>query len=241
MSLQFSGRPTGNQLLDRLPRGDFERLIPHLQPIALEFRKVLYELHSSVEVVYFPIQGVLSAITTMSDGSAIEVATIGNEGMMGLPSFVEANTSPNRVLVQLPGHGLRMRASSLMDELDLKGPLHQLLVNYETAFIFYISQSVACNGLHPVQKRCCRWLLMTHDRMNSDTFPLTHEFLGIMLGVRRASVSEVLGPLSEAGLIHSGRGEIAILDRKGLESVSCECYRTVTSEFGRLLGNASAA
>jgi CRP-like cAMP-binding protein len=129
-----------------------------------------------------------------------------------------------------------MDASILKREAGKDGPLRRLLRRYNKAFLTQVSQSVACNGLHPIQQRCCRWLLITLDRMDSDVVPLTHEFLGIMLGVRRSSVTEVLGPLSEKGLINNSRGTITILDRAGLEKLSCECYRKVKNEFDRLLG-----
>src|SRR5436190_18095001 len=130
--------------------------------------------------------------------------------------------------------GLRMSADALRDECARDGPLRRLLVLYNTAFSTQVSYSVACNGLHKVEKRCCRWLLMTHDRVDSDVLPLTHEFLAIMLGVQRSSLTEVLQPLSDKGLIRNSRGKIKVIDRAGLEAASCECYRSVKDEFARL-------
>ncbi len=223
-----------NRLLARLPKDEYDRLLPRLQAVPFEFKQVVYHARSPIDYVYFPRRGTLSALTRMADGSAIEVATIGNEGMVGLMAFIGATTSPNEVIVQVPGDGLRMKAEVLQEEANRDGPLRRLLVLYHTAFHTQVSQSVACNGLHPILKRCCRWLLMTHDRVHSDDLHLTHEFLAIMLGVQRSSVTEVLQPWREQGLIYNGRGKIKVIDRKGLEAASCECYRSVQDEFDRL-------
>jgi CRP-like cAMP-binding protein len=223
-----------NQLLARLPQGEYQRLTPHLQAVSLAPKQLLYKARSPIDYVYFPTSGVVSAMTIMEDGAAIEVATIGNEGMTGLTAFIGGETSPNEVMVQVPGDGLRMRADVLKEETRQDGPLRRLLVLYNTAFSTQVSYSVACNGLHKVEQRCCRWLLMTADRVGSDRLPLTHEFLAIMLGVRRSSLTEVLQPLQQRGLIQNSRGTIKVLDRPGLEATSCECYRTVKEEFVRL-------
>jgi len=226
----------GNGLLRRLPGNTSERLFKSMQRVSLEPKNVLYEAHGSIKHCYFPIDCMLSAVTVMQDGSAIEVATVGNEGAVGLPTFLGADTSPNRVFVQIAGDALRIESAVLKEEAKRDGPLGDLLARYSVAFLVQVSQSVACNGLHPLEKRCCRWLLMTHDRLPSDEVPLTHEFLAIMLGVRRAGVGEVLQSLKEAGLIRYTRGNITVLDRSGLESKACECYQTVTHEYQRLLG-----
>jgi CRP-like cAMP-binding protein len=153
-----------------------------------------------------------------------------------LDALLADKMSINEVIIQIAGDALRMDVDVLEQEAGRDSPLRRVLLLYHTAFLTQVSQSVACNGLHPIQQRCCRWLLMTHDRMDSDEVPLTHEYLGIMLGVRRASVTEVLGPLHDKGLVNNGRGAITILDRAGLEKLSCECYRKVKDEFDRLLG-----
>jgi len=207
-----------------------------MKPVELKFKQVLYKYADPIELIYFPLSGAVSAVTTMEDGSAIEVATIGNEGMVGHSVLVADQQSTVDMLVQIPGEALRMRAEDLIEEVQSDGPLRRLMMRYNTAYLTQLSQSIACNGLHPIQQRCCRWLLITHDRLEADAVPLTHEFLGIMLGVRRASVTEVLGPLHEKGLISNSRGVITILDRGGLEKLACECYRKVKNEFDRLLG-----
>jgi CRP-like cAMP-binding protein len=223
-----------HRLLARLPRVVFERLAPLLQAVALPAKLVLYKVRAPLDCVHFPTSGIISAMTVMENGSAIEVATIGNEGMSGLTAFVGGESSPYEVMVQVPGDGLRMKANDFQPEVGREGPLRDLLVRYYTAFSTQVSYAVACNGLHTVEKRCCRWLLMTQDRVGADLLPLTHEFLAIMLGVRRASVTEVLRPLQEQGIIHNGRGEITILDRAALKANPCECYRVVEEEFARL-------
>jgi CRP-like cAMP-binding protein len=225
-----------NRLLSLLPQADYQRLAPHLQRISLPLKQILYRARSSIDEVYFPCTGMVSAMMIMDDGAAIEVATIGNEGMCGLTAFIGGKSSPNEVMVQVPGDGLRMRADVLKEEASHDGPLRRLLVLYNTAFSMQVSYSVACNGLHKVEKRCCRWLLMTADRVGSDDLPLTHEFLAVMLGVQRSSLTEVLHPLQERGLIRNSRGTIKILDRPGMEATSCECYKCVNEEFARLFG-----
>jgi CRP-like cAMP-binding protein len=230
-----------NRLISLLPSEDIERLKPRLKPVVLEFKNILYEPRTSIDYVYFPNRGVVSAINLMNDGGSIEVATIGNEGMVGLAAFFGTEPSPDRMVVQVPGDALRMRTEDLRNETITDSSLRDILGRYHGAFLKQIGQAVACNGLHPVLKRCCRWLLQTHDRVQWDEFPMTQEFLSHMLGVRRVSVTEVLKPLEEAGLISKQRGTITVLNRKGLEAESCECYRSVRNEFDRRLGKASHA
>ena len=205
-----------------------------LQPVELKPRQGVYHVHGPIDYVYFPTGGIISAMVVMEDGNAIEVTTIGKEGMAGLSALLGGDTSPYEVMVQVPGQGFRMRADAFTKATEVKGMFRSILVQYHTAFSAQVAYSVACNGLHTVEKRCCRWLLMTHDRVGSNVLQLTHEFLAIMLGVRRASITEVLKPLQNMGLIRNSRGEIEILDRAGLEKHACECYRAINAEFARL-------
>ena len=229
--------PSQNQLLARLPRDEYQRILNCAEQVTLKFKQLLYEPQRPIEYAYFPHLGVDPMITLMDDGTGIEVATIGNEGMVGLPLFLGDNLTPSRYIVQVEGTAMRMRAEVLRKETHGDTPLRRILMLYHSAFIKQISQSVACNGLHSILQRCCRWLLMTHDRVgNSDTFPLTHEFLSQMLGVRRSSVTDVLQSLSEKGWIENGRGKITIMNRAEMEAASCECYRSVNDEFTRLFG-----
>jgi len=224
-----------NRLLAYLPPDILRRFQTHLQRVPLEAKHVLYEARAPIDYVYFPIHGTLSAVNVMEDGSVIEVATVGREGAVGMGVIVGADTSLNRIFVQLSGEALRVKASSLKQAVEREELLGRLLRLYLSAFFNQVSQSVACNGLHPVLKRCCRWLLMTHDGAIGDEMKMTHEFLAVMLGVRRPGVTEVVQLLAKRGLIHHHRGVITIVDRKGLEAASCECYRSVKDEYERLL------
>jgi CRP-like cAMP-binding protein len=171
----------------------------------------------------------------MGNGAAIEVGNIGREGLAGVSAALGVLTTPHKHLVQAEGAALRMDAVALARECEKDGPLRRVLVRYHTYFLFQVSQAGACNGIHSVHQRCCRWLLMSHDRIGSDDLPLTHEFLATMLGVRRVSVTLVLHPLQELGLIRTARGRITVRDRKGLEVATCECYQLVRDEYDRLM------
>lgn len=236
VNTQLPSSQSANKLLALLPVEVYQRLAPHLTMVTLSVNLVLYKARARMDYVCFPTSGIVSAMSIMQDGSAIEVATIGNEGMAGLTAFIGGETSPHEVMVQVAGDGLRMSAEQLKKECRRDSPLRALLVLYHTAFSTQVAYAVACNGLHKVEQRCCRWLLMTADRVGADELPLTHEFLAIMLGVRRSSVTEVLRPLQNLGLIRNSRGTIKIVDRTGLEARACECYRAVKAEFSRLFG-----
>lgn len=227
-----------NRFLARLPEVEYHRLLPHLEPVELQIKQVLYEAHGPIEHAYFPTDAVLSALTVMRDGNAIEVATVGHEGLVGHYGF-GGKTSPHKVIAQVPGGALRIESRALEEQAEGKGPLRDLLSAYHIAFVAQVSQSVACNGLHRLEQRCCRWLLMSRDRVGSDDLKLTHEYLAAMLGSRRASVTDVLRPLQEAGLVRSEWGRVLILDGAGLEARSCECYAQVRGRYDRLLGGPS--
>jgi len=220
-----------NRLLDLLGPNDLEQLRPHLQPLDFEYRQVLYEPNRPIEWVHFPVTGVASLVNTMADGSAVEVGTIGNEGMVGLPIVLGDRVDPSSAYVQVPGSGLRLRASILEEKLRSSGSMRRVMLHYAHAFFSQIMQSAACAHFHSLNQRCCRWLLMTHDRVQSDEFLLTQEFLGMMLGVRRSSVTEAARGLKNK------RGQVTVLDRPGLEKLSCECYDVSKREFDRLLGS----
>src|SRR3954469_19228502 len=224
-----------NRFLARLPEADYRRLASLMQPVSLASGQVLYEARGPIEYAYFPTGAVVSAMTVMRDGNAIEVATIGTEGLVGHYGF-GGKTSPHRVVVQVEDGALRIASRVLQAEALRDGPLKDLLAAYHIAFMGQVSQSVACNGLHRLVQRCSRWLLMTRDRVGSDDLRLTHEYLAIMLGARRASVTEALRPLQEEGLVRCERGRVVILDGAGVEARSCECYAVVRDEYDRLLG-----
>jgi len=217
------------------PRRD-EGLLPHLEPIALTFKQVLYERDAPIPHLYFPAGGVVSLLITMDDGAAIEVATIGNEGLVGLAAVLGVEVSTERAIVQIAGDALRMEADVVARAIRSGSPTHDLLLRYAQALMMSLAQTAACNRLHPMEERCARWLLQTHDRVRSDAFPLTHAFLAQMLGVRRATVTVAAGMLQQAGLIRYSRGVVTIVDRPGLEAASCACYRLIQARFDRLLG-----
>ncbi len=227
-----------NVLLAHVPRAEFQRLQAQLEPVSLEFRAPLYEPGDAIRHVYFPLSGVISMLAVMADGQGIELAALGCEGLVGLPALLGAFITPFRFLVQVPGEALRLDARVLQAESQRAGPLHQVLYRYANAFLMQLAQAAACNGLHTVKQRCCRWLLMTHDRVRADAFPLTQDFLARMLGVRRASVADVARMLQRDGLIQYHRGMLTILDRAGLEKAACECYQLIQREFSRLGGDA---
>jgi CRP-like cAMP-binding protein len=227
-----------NRFLAYLPEATYRRLEPVLELVSLTSGQILYEARAPIEYAYFPMGAVLSALTVMEDGNAIEVATIGNEGMVGHYGF-GGMRSPHRMIVQVENGGLRIQTRVLEREAASDDRLRELWTEYHVAFVSQVSQSVACNGLHRLAQRCCRWLLMTRDRVGADELRLTHEYLALMLGARRASVTDILRPLQKAGLVRSHRGWITILDRAGLEARSCECYFVVRDEYDRLLGELS--
>jgi CRP-like cAMP-binding protein len=224
-----------NRLLVALPRDEHDRLLPHLEKVSLPLRDILYDANGPIAHVFFPLHGVISLVI-MDGGFTLEVGIIGNEGLVGTPVFLGADRSPTRAIAQIPAEALRMDAKFFQKEMKRAGPMHGLVQRYTQTMINQISQSIVCNHRHSVEKRMCRWLLMSHDRVGADEFPLTHEFLAQMLGVCRPTVTAVAGSLQKTGLITYHRGTITVLDRKGLEAASCECYAVVANELDRLLG-----
>lgn len=227
--------PMGNRLLATLPPAEFGRIAPHLEAVALEVRHTVIEPNRTIEDVYFPVDCVVSILGLMEDGSAVESATVGNEGMAGLPVYLGAMQMAGQAFVQVPGTAYRMPAGVLREEIRRGSALSALLGRYTQALFTMVSQSSACNRKHSVEARCARWLLQTHDRVPGDAFELTQLFLSQMLGVRRAAVSGVAAGLQARGLITYVRGRIEIVDRAGLDAASCVCYGIVRAEFTRML------
>jgi CRP-like cAMP-binding protein len=235
-----SNRPEfieGNRLLDSLPAADKAELAPHLELVRLELKELLLEQGKRIDSVYFPLTSVASLLNLVQDTSGVEIATVGNEGLVGLSVSWEINTLNPREFVQcqVPGDALVMDAETFASKVAAGGELTWLVHRYTQAFVTQIGQQVACNGLHSIEERCARWMLLTHDRVGSDEFPLTQEFLAQMLGVRRPSVTVVAGILQQAGFIRFHRGRITITDRRGLENASCDCYRVLREVFDRLV------
>lgn len=230
--------PAVNKLLSTLPPADRERISSNLTTVPAPFKHVFYKQGATIDHVYFPGSGAWSLTKTMEDGGTSEVGTIGNEGMIGCSVFFGDRLSPTEALVQVAGvvDSYKMPVAAFMTEMQLHGAFFNKVIRYHQALSLQIQQTSACNALHPAEQRCSRWLLMTRDRVGSDDLKLTHEFLAIMLGVRRPTVTIIAGTLEKAGLIANGhRGAISILNRQGLEAASCECYATVKDNFARLL------
>src|SRR5829696_7839512 len=224
-----------NALLAYLSSSTITDFARHLEPVRLDLKLVLYEPGQKMQYAYFPESGMISVVSIMDDGRSIEVGTIGREGMTGASILLTADRVPYQYFVQMVGEGYRIKAAALKVAAEEKPELQALIFSYQAAFLNQSMQAAACNGLHSVQQRCCRWILMTQDRVDSEIVPLTHEFLGLMLGVRRASVSDVLQPLQTRGWIRSHRGEITVLNRKALETGSCECYRLIAKQYADLV------
>lgn len=224
-----------NRLLAMLPRAEYDRLLPLMRPVEIALRETVYRQNAPIEYVYFPRSGVLSMIVVMEEGASVEVGIVGYEGFVGVPVFLNTERSPTQVLCQVSGSALRMPAAAFRDEVRKPGPLQLAVMQYTQTLLNAVSRVTACNQLHTCEVRCARWILATHDRVGADEFPMTHEFLAMMLGVRRASVTVAAGALQQAGLIEYRRGRMRVLDRAGLEAASCECYRLLRDEFDRLL------
>ncbi|MDB4905421.1 MAG: transcriptional regulator, Crp/Fnr family [Gemmatimonadetes bacterium] len=224
-----------NRLLRLAPAAEYERLAPHLETVRLTRRQLLYGPNEPIRYVYFPQTGVLSAISHLHENRAVEVGTIGNEGMLGLPVFLMSDRAPLEAVVHVPGVAKRVSADTFRELLHDCSEFHMVLHRYTLAFLTQVAQSAACNRVHSITERCARWLLMTHDRMQTDRFPLTQDLLAIMLGARRPGVSIAAAGLQSLGLIQYTRGRIAITDRKGLENAACECYGIVRQHLDRVL------
>ncbi len=232
----FSATRT-NRLLDALPAAARERWFSSLIPSFLAIKSVLFEPGDVIEQVYFPLDGVISLVTPLHDGDVVEVATVGNEGMVGVP-LVLGGALAVRAISGVAGWVLPMKAAAFWGAIQSENAVGDIVNDYVSAIFAQISQSAACNRLHSNEERLSRWLLMSHDRVGRDEFPITHEFLGQMLGSRRATVSLSAGALQGAGLIRYHRGRVTIIDRAGLEDFTCECYGVIKEELDSVLARA---
>jgi CRP-like cAMP-binding protein len=224
-----------NHLLAVLGPEERERLLRSAKSEGFAAHQVLYAPGREITHVYFPVGGMVSVVVKMTDAAAVEVVTIGNEGVVGIPVILGVTSTPTmEALWQIPGRALRIPAGVLREELRRTASLSRLLLRYAEAVMVQVAQHVACNRSHSMEQRCARWLLRTHDRVEGDEFPLTQQFLAQMLGVRRATVTIVAGALHKAGLIDYSRGRIRIVDRRGLEGAACECYDVVRRVMKRV-------
>jgi CRP-like cAMP-binding protein len=221
--------PPANHLLAALPDDDFARLAPALGNTALKLKRFLNKPGEPIDQVYFPGGGFASVVTVLKDGGMVEVATIGREGMLGMSGALNREPSPSAAMVQAETDVCyTMSSEAFRKEMDRRGPFYDLLTRYGQALVGFIMQSTACNAVHSVEQRLSRWLLLAHDRVGMDEFPLTQEFAAMMLGTSRPTVTVVAGTLQKAGLIKYHRGHVTVVDRETLEAASCECYQTAT-------------
>ncbi|OHD72812.1 MAG: Crp/Fnr family transcriptional regulator [Spirochaetes bacterium RBG_13_68_11] len=230
-----SSEPRANHLLSALPKPEFQRLLPHLEPVPLPLGKALYESGDRLSHVYFPTNAIVSLLYVMENGASAEIAVVGNDGIVGIALFMGGETMPNRAVVQSAGAAYRLKGQLLKYEFNRAGALQHLLLRYTLAMLAQMAQTAVCNRHHSIDQQLCRWLLLSLDRLPSNELSMTQELIANMLGVRREGVTEAAGKLQSAGLINYSRGLITVLDRPGLEARVCECYDVVKKEFLRLL------
>ncbi|HYG79831.1 MAG TPA: Crp/Fnr family transcriptional regulator [Pyrinomonadaceae bacterium] len=226
-----------NNILASLPPEEYERLAPHLEPVELPHGKVIQEAGGKITHVYFPERAMVSLVSHTPDGDSVEVGVVGFEGMVSISAILGVDKSPHEMLVQINNGALRLPVGALLDEFRRAGTLHDKLLRYTQGLLLQTSQVAACNARHTVSERLARWLLMSQDRCACEDLPFTHEFLSLMLGVRRAGVTEAALILQAEELIRYRRGHIKILDRQGLEDHACDCYEVVKAEFDLLVGS----
>ncbi len=231
---RLSSAALANKLIGILPASEVRWLVPLLEPVSLEVGQVLLD-RGKIAWVFFPSSGVVTKIVQMENGAQMEAGMIGNEGMVPLCLFLKLDTTPFHAVVQNPGQALRMSAEKFKAHVQPGQMFHSILLRFAAAFMAQVSLSAACNRLHHLSKRYCRWLLMTHDRIGVDQFTLTQESMAGMLGVRRMSITPIARRFQRDGLIRYSRGKMAILDRKGLERAACECYGRMKSIYDTLL------
>jgi CRP-like cAMP-binding protein len=224
-----------NRLLAALAPEDFAFLEPHLTIVDLQRGEILYEAGETIVHTYFPHDAMVSLVTIMHDGRSVEMATFGSEGLFGLVSAFVTRQSFGRYMVQLSGTASRIDLNMMHEAMAARPEIQGLVLRFTEALLAETLQTVACNAVHSVEARCCRWILMSQDRINQPDLPLTHEFLAEMLGVQRSTVSDVARTIQDKGLIRQGRGVITITDRRGLEATSCECYGVIRQKFEQLL------
>ncbi|MDY6947128.1 MAG: Crp/Fnr family transcriptional regulator [Pseudomonadota bacterium] len=227
--------PQQNHLLAALPAEDFQRIGKKLKLVTMPLGEALYESGSRQRAVYFPTTAIVSLLYTLSNGASAEIAVVGNEGLIGVSLFMGGETTPSRAVVQSAGYAYRLPGKFLKEEFTLGGSMQHLLLRYTQALLTQMAQTAVCNRHHSLDQQLCRWLLLSLDRLSGDELVMTQELIANMLGVRREGVTEAAGNLQDAGLIKYSRGRIRVLDRRGLESRTCECYAVVKKEFDRLL------
>jgi len=229
-----SHAPEQNHLLAALAPDERERIFPHLQPVALPLGKALYESGDLLRHVYFPTDAIVSLLYVLENGASAEIAVVGNEGLIGIALFMGGETTPSRAIVQSAGHAYRLVGQRLKEEFHRNGGVQLRLLRYTQGLITQMAQTAVCNRHHSVDQQLCRWLLLSLDRLASNELVMTQELIANMLGVRREGVTEAAGRLQKLGIIKYSRGKITVLDRPGLEALSCECYDAVRREADRI-------
>lgn len=227
--------PRQNHLLAALPAADAERLFPQLEYVPMPLGHVLYESGIQMRHVYFPTTSIVSLLYVLEDGASVEIAVVGNEGIVGVSLFMGGETTPSRAVIQSAGHAYRWPGQALKDEFDRAGTMQRLLLRYTQMLMTQMAQTAVCNRHHSLDQQFCRWLLLSLDRLPSEELVMTQDLIAKMLGVRREGVTEAAGNVQRAGLITYQRGHITVLDRPGLEARTCECYAVVKKELDRLL------
>jgi CRP-like cAMP-binding protein len=227
--------PSDNDILDALPAAERARLFPHLQLVQLPLGKVLYESGAALRHIYFPVDSIVSLLYVMRDGASAEIAVVGKEGAVGVSLFMGGETTPSRALVQSAGHAYRLSRGRLKAEFNRHGELLHVLLRYTQSLLTQMAQTAVCNRHHTLDQQLCRWLLLSLDRLKSNTLTMTQELIANMIGVRREGVTTAAGKLQKLGVIRYARGKITVVDRPQLEQLACECYAVVKHESDRLL------
>ncbi len=224
-----------NRLLEKLPEEDYASLLPSLEFVDLALGEILYDSGDEMKYLYFPTTAIVSLLYTMESGATAEMGMAGRCGALGIALFMGGRTTPNQAIVQIAGGSFRVKAKIMLDEFERGGELQHILLRYTQSLITHISQTAVCNRLHTFEQRLCRWLLFSHDCLQTDELILTQEIISHLLGVRREGVTVAAGRLQDAGVISYVRGHIRILDRQKLEHCACECYAVVSDEYERLM------
>ena len=224
-----------NHLLAALPNDKLALFQSKLVPVSLKLGTVLYEAGDRLDYAYFPTTAIISLLYIMENGATAEIGVVGNDGILGIALFMGGDTTNSRAVVQSAGEAFKIKAQDLKTEFGRGGEMQKMLLRYTQALMTQISQTAVCNRLHSLEQQLCRWILLSHDRLNSDKLVMTHDLISNMLGVRREGVTLAAQKLAEKGLITNTRGTIILIDRQGLENAVCECYKVVNDEYNRLL------
>jgi CRP-like cAMP-binding protein len=229
-----------NSLLAALPDAEWTRWVPQLERVEMPLGQVLYEAGDTLKYMYFPITSIVSLLYVMENGASAEIAVVGKEGLVGVSLFMGGESTSSRAVVQSAGQGCRLNSKVMKSEFDRAGPVLHLLLRYTQALLTQMAQTAVCNRHHSLDQQLCRWLLLSLDRLDGNELVMTQELIANMLGVRREGVTEAALQLQKESLIRYARGHITVLDRKGLERRTCECYAVVKREYDRLLPTAIA-